>query len=60
MALLRIHIVGELNDLMRRLDIDAQLEIVHLVSVERIDDALDRLARGEWDFARIRAEGILY
>ncbi len=52
----RGHIVSELNRLLPRVGIDAELDLVQPASVDSIDRALQRLAQGEWDFARATRE----
>jgi hypothetical protein len=56
LTMVRGHIVSELNRLLRRVGIDAELDVVQSASVHSIDGALERLAKGEWDFARATQE----
>lgn len=56
LTMVRGHTVSELNRLLRRVGIDAELDVVQSASVHSIDGALERLAKGEWDFVRATQE----
>jgi hypothetical protein len=55
---LRNHIVSELNALLKRLGIKAELRIENSPSIEQYETGLRHLAKGEWDFARLREKGL--
>ncbi|MPZ92596.1 MAG: hypothetical protein GEU68_13340 [Actinobacteria bacterium] len=58
LAVLRNHLVSEMNDLFLRLGIRARMHLERKTPVADFDAGLERLASGDWDFARLREEGL--
>ena len=50
-TILREHVITELNNLIKRLEINAAIDVVGLPTVEFIDDQLKKLSEGELELS---------